>query len=140
MEAQLSISQIQRTSETSVSFIHERTDGIFHVEFKKNVTIDISQQEENRLKYIELTGGVKRLFLYTSHGGLFVTKEARENARRTESFTPILARAIVAQHIGDRIIAEFYLKFYRPYIPMQIFNKTPEAIHWLHQTNVNRTS
>lgn len=132
MEAQLSLSQIVRTTETTVSFIHERADGIFHVEFKKNSTIDISHQEENRLKYIELTGGEKRLFLYTSRGGLFVTKEARENARRTEPTTPVLARAVVTHNFADRVIAEFYMKFYRPYIPIRIFKDTPEAIDWLH--------
>lgn len=122
----------QKKFETSTAEITLRNDGIFHVEFKENAVIDLEQQEENRLKFIEITENVRSLFVYTSHAGVVITKEARENARKLEKDTPMLAVAIVTRNLAYRLLADFYARFHKPHIPYKVFGDMDKAIIWLN--------
>lgn len=132
MSAQKETQLLLRGAETTTAYIHLRPDGIIHLAFKENVTVDMNEQEENRRTFLEITGGIKHPFLYTAGEGLVITREARENARLKEPVTPILARAIVTDNIAYRLLANFYDKFYRPIIPLKIFRSIDPAVAWLH--------
>lgn len=76
---------------------------------------------------------IKRPFIFT--GGEFVTvsKEARLNATKMESLTPVAASAIVVQNLAQRIIANYYYKFNKPKTPYRIFKDVEKAADWLNE-------
>lgn len=119
--------------ETKSALISMRPDLIVHVAFREKITIGIFEQEENRRALIEITKGKKCPVLYTAGSGIVVTREARENARKTEPYTPVLARALLSSDMTYRLLLAFYEKFYRPIIPLKSFTAEAEALRWLRK-------
>lgn len=122
---------ITRKIETEKVLIQLRSDGIVHVTFKENCTIDVEMQMETLKLYTEICEGKKSKFLFTAEGGVTITKEARENATKIEGLSPVGKSAVVADSLPYRIIANFYLKVNRPKNPYKVFSNEKEAIKWL---------
>jgi hypothetical protein len=108
-----------------------RKDGIVHVLFHKNVTLDLKLQMLLLNIYNEVTGQKKHPFIFEAFEGVTVTKEARENALRIESEAPGSAYAVVADSVAYRLLANFYLNIKKPLSPYKVFGKTEDAIKWL---------
>jgi hypothetical protein len=107
-----------------------RKDGIVHVHYKKNTTLDVELQQSMRIKYRELTGSVPSKFIFTADEGFLLTKEARESSR---SFKDpfIVAYAVIANNLAYRIIANFFLKVNKPEVPFKLFASIKDAESWL---------
>lgn len=110
-----------------------RSDGIVHVHYKKNTTLDIELQASMRDLFLELTGGKKSPFIFSADEGFSLTKEARENADSFKKNPVISSYAVIADNLGYRMIANFYLKINKPVTPYKIFQNTEEAVQWLHK-------
>ena len=106
-------------------------DGVVHVLFHKNVTLDLNLQMLLLNIYNEITERKKHPFLFEALKGVKVTKEAKENAVRIESEAPGSAYAIVADSLAYQVIANFYLFVQKPRSPYKVFRKKDEAIAWL---------
>lgn len=110
-----------------------RSDGIVHVHYKKNTTLDLDLQASMRNLFLELTGGKKSPFMFSADEGFSLTKEARENADSFKKNPVISSYAIIADNLGYRMIANFYLKINKPVTPYKIFQNTEDAIQWLYR-------
>ena len=125
------MTNITRKIENEKVLVQLRSDGIVHVIFKENVTIDIETQVGSLKLYNEICNGKKSKFLFTAYGGVSITKEARDNATKIEYLSPVGKSAVVADSLPYRIIANFYLKVNRPKNPYKVFGTEKEAVQWL---------
>ncbi len=107
-----------------------RSDGIVHVHFAKNTTVDVELQYKIWAVYKEITNNKKLKFLFTADEGVALSREARERAKR-EVNPSISAYAIVANNLAYRIIASFVLKVNRPMVPFKLFGSAEEGVKWL---------
>lgn len=116
--------------------IRLREDGIVHVIYEKNVTLDVELQMKMFHLYKEVTDGKKLPFVFTAMEGVSITKEARDNAIKIEEASAVCAVAVVADSLAYKLIANFYLKVNRPKSPYAAFTKLEDAIQWLQKYRV----
>jgi hypothetical protein len=60
-----------------------------------------------------------------------VTKDARDYFASEKSVQGSKAAAIVFDSIFSRMVANFFLHFNKPKVPIKLFNKMEDAITWL---------
>lgn len=108
-----------------------RDDGIVHIIFKKNQTIDLEDFYEG-IELIKKVGkGKPFLYLYDPEENSDVTPELRKYVSSNKANKYTIADAIVVSRLSQKIIANFYLKFHKPVKPTAVFLKKKEAIAWL---------
>jgi hypothetical protein len=117
--------------ENDIAIVHSRKDGIIHVTFKEGTEIDVALQDKMIEVYLEICGGKKRPFLYSGIGYVTITKEGREHSKNLEDVFPATAAAIIADTLGYKLIANFYLKVNKPKTPYKVFNDIASAEVWL---------
>lgn len=107
--------------------------GVVYVLYADGAEVSREIKHEMHSAYLKITGGTKMPFLFTNKGAYWITKDARELARKLEPKQPFKAVAYWAPTLGIRLMAEFYGKFYKPDIPYKVFATEPEALDWLKQ-------
>ena len=107
-----------------------RSDGIVHVHYKKNTTIDMEAQGFMREIYKEMAPGKMFHYIFSAASGLTFTNEAMKNSMDKDS--PIASYAVIANNTAYRLIANFYLKVNKPKVPYKLFSSVEEAVEWLH--------
>lgn len=115
------------------ALVRLRSDGIMHVHYKKNTTIDTEAQLMMREIYREMVPGKTLPYIFSAASGVTFTKEARENSRGKDS--PIASYAIIANNLAYRLIANFYLKVNKPKVPYRLFSTMEDAVEWLQGQN-----
>jgi hypothetical protein len=130
------------TSDTGIFIVKEvdlpearialRSDGLYHVHFKRHVVYDIPLQMRMRKIYEELTGGKRSKFIFSAEEGLVFTREARDNAEQVNANSPILCYALVVNSLAYKLIANFYLKVVKPKGLFKMVSSIREAARWLH--------
>lgn len=108
-------------------------NGVVYVAYDDGAEVGRELKKEMHSAYLKITGGTKMPFLFTNKGAYWITKDARELARKLEPKQPFKAVAYWAPTLGIRLMAEFYGKFYKPEIPYKVFAKEEEALVWLKQ-------
>src|SRR5690606_7144731 len=114
-----------------------RSDGIVHVHFLKDVTLDVPLQIKMREYYDEITGGVKTKFLFSAEEGFTLTKEAREHGPKLQETSPILCYALVVNNLAYKIIASFYIKVVKAPGNYKLVNSAEEGVKWLHERDAS---
>lgn len=117
------------------ALIRLRSDGIVHVHYKQNVTIDIETREMMRELYRELAPNKKLHYIFSAASGVSFTKEARENSGAENS--PIASYAIIANNLAYKLVANFFLRVTKPKAPYKVFSDFDEAVEWLHERPVD---
>ncbi len=108
-------------------------DGIVNVVYADGAEVGRELKQEMHQAYLKITGGKKMPFLTTNKGAFWITKDARDFARKIEPKQPFKAVAYWAPTLGIRLLAEFYGKFYKPEVPYKVFGTEAEALEWLNQ-------
>ncbi len=116
------------------ALIQLRSDGIIHVHYKKNTTLDLETQRFMRSIYQDLIPGKNLPYIFSASDGVTVTKEARENSNTADS--PIAAYAMIANNIAYRLVANFYLKVNKPLVPSKLFSTFDDAVKWIYSLNL----
>ncbi|PBQ30710.1 hypothetical protein CNR22_02615 [Sphingobacteriaceae bacterium] len=109
-----------------------RSDDIIHVDYNKDVTLDVELQIRMRAIFDKLADGKKKLFIFSAAEGFTLTKEARNNSDIMNGDSPIAAYAVVANNLAYKLIANFYLKVNKPKVPFKIFLTIDDAAKWLN--------
>ena len=131
MEAQVRKKIKVKRFELNRTIFRFREDGIVHIIFKKNQTIDLEDFHEG-IELIRKTGkGKKFLYLYEPDENSDITPELRKYASSDKANKYTIADAIVVNRLSQKIIANFYLKFHKPVKPTAVFLNKKEAIKWL---------
>lgn len=124
--------KVLREVDISEALIQLRSDGIIHVHYKKDTSVDIELQLKMRTIYWEIADHRKSKFIFSADSGFSVTKAARENSIQMEAQSPILCYAIIASNLAHKLIANFYLLINKPRAGYKLFSTTEDAAAWLH--------
>ena len=111
--------------------IQRKSNGIVYVTFKDNCNLDIPLQMQLLDYYYDITDGKLMHFMFFAAENVSITKEARDNAIKTEDQSTLGATAVVVDTLAYKLIANFYLKFNKPKRPYKVFSKEEEAVKWL---------
>jgi len=110
------------------------SNDIIHYTFLPNSEVNEIEHQSNHNALIELVGNsIKYPLLIDGDDFANVTPEGRKLIRQLEPLIPISARAIVIKILGQRILANFYIRFQKPIIPTKVFNDYEEALEWLEK-------
>ncbi len=108
-------------------------DGIIHYTYLPNSEVDDLHHQINHEALLQLIhDGQKYPALLDGDDFANVTPEGRKLVRELEPFIPVSARAMVIKQLGQRILANFYIKIQEPMIPTKIFNNYEDALNWLY--------
>lgn len=113
------------------------SNHIIHYTYLPNSEIDETEHQINHNALVELIGnGEKCSVLIDSDEFINITPEARKLIRTLESIVPISSRALVIESLNQRILANFYIRFYKPIVPTKIFNNYEDAFQWLNKITI----
>jgi hypothetical protein len=81
----------------------------------------------------ELTKGEPYVAILTFGEMTEVTKAAREQIASFEHKQNTIAKAILVNNIGNRLLGNFYLSVNKPFIKTRLFTTRETALEWLRQ-------
>lgn len=108
-------------------------EGVVNVVYDDGAEVGRELKREMHEAYLRITNGRKMPFLFANKGAFWITKDARDYARKIEPKQPFSAVAYLAPALGIRLMAEFYGKFYKPEVPYKVFATESDALTWLKQ-------
>ncbi|MGZ5282130.1 MAG: DUF7793 family protein [Bacteroidia bacterium] len=118
----------------AIAFTDERInlkveDGIAYAElYIEDITLAAAEQMVE-LRY-KVTDGEEYPVLIDISRIKSVTKEARDFLSEGKAVEKISAAALYTNSLISRIVANFFLGFNRPAIPIKIFTSKDEAVKW----------
>lgn len=111
-------------------------NNIFHVIVKEGEKVTM-EMVDNGYKFLEKSTPGKYYNIYEFKSFADVDPEVREWSSSNIEGKYSVSDAIVINNIGQKILADFYLKFNKPKQPTKIFTSTHKAIEWIHQLMKN---
>ena len=105
--------------------------GIVFVTYLAGSIIDVKDKKEEKDAIMRITKGIKHPFLFSYESMVTVTKEANEFSIQVELEQPFLAIVILVDNFAYQLLADFYLRFYKPKVPYKVFKDETKAIEWL---------
>ncbi|MES2567570.1 MAG: hypothetical protein V4565_11925 [Bacteroidota bacterium] len=106
--------------------------GYYELEVKDKVEINIAEIELIKAAQKEVSG--KRLPTLVS-GSLFSTTniETLKYISKNVNMPYSKASAFILSSVPQKVLGNFYLKFYKPERPTKFFNSKEEALEWIAQ-------
>lgn len=108
-------------------------DQILENIIKPGVTIEIEDMWKIKEANMKLIADKKYCILVTSHYLADISKEARELAAGIDFQMNTLAKALLVETTGHRIVGNFYIKVNKPAIKTKIFSDRNKAMEWLRK-------
>jgi len=110
--------------------IELRSDGIVQIN-ASDFDYSFERVVELNKALGEITKGERKLVLIISCNLTNVSKEAREYMATPESTQFSIAEAFVIRSLGQKILANFYMKVNKPTVLTKIFTSEASAERWL---------
>ena len=108
-------------------------EEIVHIHYLAGNNYTLDQNKAIFEKVTALTKLKKARILIS--GGDFVTHDAE--ATKYNASADVMERcsavAMITQELADRLVANFFMKFYKPLAPVRFFSKQEDAIAWLQK-------
>jgi hypothetical protein len=108
-------------------------EGVILVTYKSKAEIELEDVIEIRNTTHQLANGKAYVSIYDPGEETTVTKEAREISSEAGNIQNRKAMAIVVKHLGQRILANFFINLNKKIHPMKAFTTRDEAIKWAKQ-------
>lgn len=108
-------------------------EGVILVTYKSKVEIELEDVIEIRNTTHQLANGKEYVSIYDAGEETTVTKEAREISAKDGNIANRKAMAIIVKHLGQRILANFFINLNKKIHPMKAFTNKDEAIKWAKQ-------
>lgn len=105
--------------------------GLIENYIKPGVNIDVSDAWEIKKSNLELTNGNSYAVLVVSGHLSSITKGAREVVASRQFVGKTIAKALLVDSLGHRIVGNFYLTVNKPLITTRVFTDREVALHWL---------
>jgi len=122
-----------KTEELYSATITFNTNRILLVKFKDGVEVDIEELKRLVNVSLELVAGTPFYLLIDARNILSsIDHEARDYFSKHKEYNDLnIAQAIVVNNTPIRLLANFYLRFYKHQNPVKIFNSIENAESWL---------
>jgi 2'-5' RNA ligase len=116
-----------------VSIIEEQ---IIHVHLKTNQEIELQDVQEIINAIGSLTKGKKFPVFIDAGSFININQDAFTFSASEAGNIYTLADAIAVQNLGQKLLANFYLKNDHPKVPTKVFTEKEEALTWLKRFKV----
>ena len=125
------ITSEQHIIKTDKSLCYLREDGIFYVEYFKDVICDVNDFVNTSNAYKELGSNQILKILAVFPEFTNITPEAREYLQKRKNVA--IAEAIVFESLAQRLIFNYYKLLRQKKYPVQGFESKEKAIVWLKE-------
>jgi hypothetical protein len=115
----------------SFATVKLRDDGIVHTHVKIKDAVNVEQAEEMLKAFIEVSDGIKRPHLFTATKFVIIEKEVME-FMKAEGNQHSIADGFVIHSLPQKIVGNFYLKFFKPSVDTKLFTSEDKALNWLN--------
>ncbi|MCL4856630.1 MAG: hypothetical protein KJZ55_05055 [Flavobacteriales bacterium] len=105
-------------------------EGVILITYKNNVEIELDEVIEIRNITNDLAKGKPYVSIYDAGNDTTVTKEAREISAKDGIIVNRKAMAIIVKHLGQRILANFFINLNKKTHPMKALTNIEDAIKW----------
>lgn len=119
--------------ESSGFYLWLDDDGILIAVNKPSIRDTLNASLEKIAAVVQLSDGKPRPLLVDATETKSVSREAREAYAQAGKDGKVVALALVTGSVVSRIIANFFLNFHKPPIPVRLFNSRGPAKDWLMQ-------
>jgi hypothetical protein len=126
--------------ETSSSIITINNEGVGHIHYKDHTVYDLLQQEEDLNAINIITKKIPTPFVLTAGDSVVFTKKVKDKSILNSTIAPVSAYALVATNFAYRLIAQFYIKIYKPILPFKIFAEEKDGFEWCKQFVIKKKS
>ena len=130
---------IELTTETIIAKRIEKTNttlswiepGIAHLEWRRDIDIEISDIDELEDSFKELTQGEMVKVVSEISRYVNITPEARSYAAKRSP--KLIGLAYVINGLGQRLMLKFYIRLRKNQNPTKVFVTKKEALEWLRE-------
>lgn len=106
-------------------------NGIVENVIKEGAVLEAEDVITLRKQNMKLTSGSVYGVLVIAEPFSSISKEARELTAGKEFANVTVARALVVNSLGHRLLANFYLNINKPFIKTKVFSERETALEWL---------
>ena len=114
----------------SFATVELRDDGIVHTKILLDYEINLEHAQQLLDAYLEVGYHQKRPHLFTLRKFVLPEKDVMEFVVEVANEKGV-ADAFIIHSLPQKIIANFYMRFYKPKLPTRFFNSEQKALEWL---------
>lgn len=107
--------------------------GIIELYVKPGTAIEPVDMLRIKELNLNMTAGQSYSVMVLSGFMSSISKSAREISASREYVQNTLAKALIVESLGQRIIANFYLSVNKPHLKTRIFSNRQDALEWLRK-------
>lgn len=122
---------MKREVETRISHISIEEDGILRVRVKDVGVVKEADVIESFDVYRKWGFDTKKVVQIMYGNNFFSMDSAGQKYAAKHGKDYFLASAMVHQSAGIRVLFNFFIRFFRPVLPMRIFPDEKSAIQWI---------
>lgn len=127
----------RRIIELECARIEKLDSGVVFLKYRNDYTIELKDTIAVEAAFVELNNE-QPIYCLMDTSGQFnnLTKEAQNFLAKDASIVKsnqMRASAVIIDNLPTRLIAKFFMAFYKPIFAMKIFAKKHEAEKWLIQ-------
>ncbi len=113
--------------------VHYLSEGIVHIHYKEGSTYTVVESEKI-FTTINTKTNLQKVRILLS-GGDFVSHD--EGSTKYNASDKVMERcsavAMVTQNLANKLVANFFMRFYKPKSPVKIFSNPEDALNWLRK-------
>ena len=106
-------------------------EGILRQRILEGVDMELADVKESHLAATNLAAGKRMLKLVDARVQFTISKEARVYGANNETPENNIARAVITESLANKIVINFFIKFYKPKSPFKMFSTENDALDWL---------
>lgn len=118
---------------TRISTVFLRDDGILHIKIKPDNEFTVFDFNELVSAAKDIGDGKKFLNLIIVGKNTLPDDQSRIASSSEKGSIYKVADAFVINSLAQRIVANFYLKINKPFVPTKFFNNEEDAVVWLKE-------
>ncbi|MCW3075555.1 MAG: hypothetical protein JWO32_164 [Bacteroidetes bacterium] len=115
-----------------------RRDGILHIDIKADESFVENDFHEIMDAAYSIGKGKKFYNLITVGAYTVPDHQSRELSTHKSGSIYKLADAFVIHSFSQKLVANFYMNFHKPYVPTRFFNSVQPALEWLKEQKINQ--
>lgn len=122
---------MKSTKDKISEFTYDEKESLLHVKIFKNANISLDNVVEHYEEVRKLTNDKKYVALVDTSNYFKVEPEAFMHSSLETSNVNRIATAFYNPSIANRVTINFFKRFFKPAIPVEMFDSMEEALAWL---------
>lgn len=113
------------------SHLRLRSDGLVMITYPDHFDFTLKESIESVDAIGEITNGIPHPILKVPGKYTSVDHDCRDHVAKGDGARFSIAEAFIIESLAHKMLANFYIKFYKPQKPTHFFSDIPSAEKWL---------